>query len=185
MRIYLLMQKGEERNPLLQKAIQTAQLLPAFGQLGMPGCSGKRLCFVRFGLLKPGCLYPDMPPWRAGFVWWSVLGWAVQTTLLPHKPAGMQGLTSSSFCSCWSGFAHHRLFSLFLVSIYKCNWFLCCCLCILLLWWIHLLVLTSECVCMWNLYRVFYIKIILSANRDNFTFYFLIWMPFFFFLFIA
>lgn len=41
----------------------------------------------------------------------------------------------------------------------------------------------SECVCMWNLYRVFYIKIILSANRDNFTFYFLIWMPFFFFPF--
>lgn len=38
----------------------------------------------------------------------------------------------------------------------------------------------SECVCMWNLYRVFYIKIILSANRDNFTLYFLIWMPFFF-----
>ena len=28
----------------------------------------------------------------------------------------------------------------------------------------------SECVCMWNLYRVFYIKIILSANRQFYFF---------------
>ena len=29
-----------------------------------------------------------------------------------------------------------------------------------------------------NLYRVFYIKIKVSVKRDNFTFYFLIWMLF-------
>lgn len=60
--------EGEERNHLsFKRQVRPLSCCPAFGQLGMPGCSGRR-CFVRFGLLKPGCLYPDAPmkSWLCG-----------------------------------------------------------------------------------------------------------------------